>query len=337
MLTQIAANNSEDADAEALLALCKASADPLRLDILRVLSRDSFGVMELCRIFDTKQSGMSHHLKILATAGLLITRREGNSIFYRRAVTAGDSPLDQLQQALFNATDRLHISNEVQQQLAGLHTERATHSQQFFAENADKFSQQQEQIAAYELYGVNAIELIENSLHAGASTVLEVGPGEGAFLAKLAPRFEQVCAVDNSAEMLAKARTFAADQQLNNIEFIHGDTRHSALKDRHFSCIVVNMVLHHLPSPAEIFFDLAALLASDGQLFITDLCSHDQAWAQDACGDLWLGFEPGDLTDWASRAGFSEGQSMYLSQRNGFRVQIREFIKAPAGVQPINK
>ncbi len=64
-----------------LAATLKAAGDPLRLEILRLLARDSFGVMELSRIFDTKQSGMSHHLKVLANAGLVATRREGNSIF----------------------------------------------------------------------------------------------------------------------------------------------------------------------------------------------------------------------------------------------------------------
>ena len=36
-----------------------AAGDPLRLEILRVLSQDSFGVLELCRVFGLKQSGMS--------------------------------------------------------------------------------------------------------------------------------------------------------------------------------------------------------------------------------------------------------------------------------------
>ena len=87
------------------------------------------------------------------------------------------------------------------------------------------------------------------------------------------------------------------------------------------------MVLHHTPSPAEIFSDLGALLNKDGQLFVTDLCRHDQSWVQDACGDLWLGFEPEDLSDWAASAGLIEGQSVYLTQLNGFRVQIRQFLK----------
>lgn len=76
---------------DALAALCKATGDTLRLDILRVLRNDSFGVLELAQIFAMRQSGMSHHLKVLAKAGLVITRREGNSIFYRRSLPAGDS------------------------------------------------------------------------------------------------------------------------------------------------------------------------------------------------------------------------------------------------------
>ena len=67
-----------------LAALCKAGGDALRLNVLRVLASDSFGVLELAQIFAIGQSGMSHHLKVLTQAGLLATRREGNAVFYRR-------------------------------------------------------------------------------------------------------------------------------------------------------------------------------------------------------------------------------------------------------------
>jgi ArsR family transcriptional regulator len=87
------------------------------------------------------------------------------------------------------------------------------------------------------------------------------------------------------------------------------------------------MVLHHTPAPAEIFFDLAKVITVEGHLYVTDLCSHDQAWAKESCGDVWLGFEPEDLTQWAIAAGFKPAEEIYLTQRNGFRVQIRQFIK----------
>ena len=77
---------------DTLAALCKASGDELRLNVLRVLASDSFGVLELAQIFDIGQSGMSHHLKVLAQAELVATRREGNAIFYRRAPHLWRSP-----------------------------------------------------------------------------------------------------------------------------------------------------------------------------------------------------------------------------------------------------
>ena len=69
-------------EGDELAALCKAAGDPLRLNVLRALANDSFGVLELAQIFGIGQSGMSHHLKVLAQADLVATRREGKYIFY---------------------------------------------------------------------------------------------------------------------------------------------------------------------------------------------------------------------------------------------------------------
>ena len=92
-------------------------------------------------------------------------------------------------------------------------------------------------------------------------------------------------------------------------------------------CIVVNMVLHHTPSPADIFQDLSNALAPGGALLICDLCRHEQAWAREACGDLWQGFEPQDFSRWAQAAKLDEGQSVYFALRNGFQIQLRQFFK----------
>ncbi|PIP78541.1 MAG: ArsR family transcriptional regulator [Gammaproteobacteria bacterium CG22_combo_CG10-13_8_21_14_all_40_8] len=309
-----------------MLAVCKASADQLRLDILRVLSNDSYGVLELCQIFDTKQSGLSHHLKVLLKAGMVSTRRECNSIFYRRAHPMLSDVLADFKQSLFQALDRQPLPQEYLSRVNLVQHERALCSQLFFKENADKFRRQQEQIAAYQLYGPNTLSFIKSCLVAEPNTILEVGPGEGLFLAELSKVYQSVYALDNSIEMLEKSKAYIESKKIDNVRFILGDTGNEELVGLNFDCVVLNMVLHHNSSPSSLLQDLSRSIKPKGQLFVTELCHHNQPWVKEACGDLWLGFDPEDLTNWAEQAGFSSGESMFLAQRNGFCVQIRQFI-----------
>ena len=75
---------------------------------------------------------------------------------------------------------------------------------------------------------------------------------------------------------------------------------------------------------------MASLLQPGGSLLVTELCSHNQSWAREACGDLWLGFEQDDLARWATAAGLVPGESLYVGLRNGFQIQVRHFQR-PAG------
>lgn len=142
--------------------------------------------------------------------------------------------------------------------------------------------------------------------------------------------FEHVVALDNSKDMLAKATRTCIDERLNNVDLIEGVTDTLLARGDAFDLIVANMVLHHVPSPADIFLDAAALMNSGGCFIVSDLCSHDQDWAKENCGDLWLGFEPEELTAWAADAGLSAGEQLFIGLRNGFQVQVREFWKTSA-------
>src|SRR5690554_7277486 len=64
-MTSLNAHANELSSVDTLVPIFKASGDPLRLEILRVLRRDTFGVLELSQMFDMRQSGMSHHLKVM--------------------------------------------------------------------------------------------------------------------------------------------------------------------------------------------------------------------------------------------------------------------------------
>ena len=152
---------------------------------------------------------------------------------------------------------------------------------------------------------------------------MEIGPGDGSFLPDLAGRFAGVTAVDNSPEMLEIARQHCASKGLDNVSLELADAlQGSALSA---DCVLLNMVLHHFAAPAEAIRSLAERVNPGGSLLITELCSHNQAWAREACGDLWLGFEQEDLSRWAQSAGLLTEDSLYLGLRNGFQIQIRHF------------
>ncbi|WP_025131125.1 metalloregulator ArsR/SmtB family transcription factor [Pseudomonas sp. PH1b] len=315
-------------DCDELAALCKAGGDPLRLNVLRALSNDSFGVLELAQIFAIGQSGMSHHLKVLAQASLVATRREGNAIFYRRALPHTELLGGKLHAALLDEVDQLALPIEVQGRIGLVHRQRAAASQDFFSRVAEKFRAQQDLIAGLPQYRDSVLALLDKLSFNPAATAIEVGPGDGGFLPELARRFAQVTAVDNSPAMLELARQLCERETLANVSLKLADALDGVQLNA--DCVVLNMVLHHFAAPAEALKQMAQLLQPGGSLLVTDLCSHNQSWAKEACGDLWLGFEQDDLARWATAAGLTPGESLYVGLRNGFQIQVRHFQR-PAG------
>lgn len=311
-----------------LAALCKAGGDPLRLNVLRALASDSFGVLELAQIFAIGQSGMSHHLKVLAQAGLVATRREGNAIFYRRALPATGALGGRLHAALLDEVDDLDLPADAEARMALVQRQRAATSEHFFSRMEEKFRAQQDLIAGLAQYRDSVLALLDKLSFDTQASALEIGPGDGAFLPDLASRFAQVTALDNSAEMLELARQLCQRENLDNVQLRLADALGDTSVQAH--CVVLNMVLHHFPEPAQALKQLATRVKPGGSLLVTELCSHNQSWARDACGDLWLGFEQEDLAFWAAAAGLVPGESLYVGLRNGFQIQVRHFQR-PAG------
>lgn len=324
-----ATENLTASGAESLAALLKAAGDPLRLQILRVLNNNAFGALELSEIFAMRQNAMSHHLKLLSKAGLISSRREGTHIFYRHRIQQGE--LRHLCEEIFAAIKGISLPAEIQQRLNDIQETRASASRDFFKRNADKFRKQQDLIASFPQYGEAVLSTLDHAPVKG-DAVLEVGPGQGELLQGLCDRFKRVVALDNSEEMLEQAKQTARQGTLEKIEFILGDTASEGLANRRFAAITLNMVLHHTPVPADIINELSHCLADDGLLLITELCEHDQDWVREACGDLWLGFSPEELTGWASQAGLQDTGREFLALKNGFSIQIRQFSRplAPA-------
>ncbi|NQV70191.1 MAG: metalloregulator ArsR/SmtB family transcription factor [Pseudohongiella sp.] len=310
-----------------LTSLHKALADSLRLQILRLLKNESFGVLELCRILDIRQSALSHHLKILLTAKLVSTRREGNSIFYRRAFLSEEDCFIDIKKSVFDGIESLPVSIDQRKKIKQIQLERAQLSLKFFNRNADKFREKQGLIVEHPHYASSLHDVITGLGLGADASVLEVGPGEGQLLEELASRFNNVTALDNSREMLEKSTDAMAKAGHSHVNFMLGDTAVARKNNLTSDLVIFDMVLHHISSPAKTFKDVAVMLKPSGFLLVVDLCNHDQDWVRESCGDLWLGFDEGDLDHWASKAGLEAQQSSYLGLRNGFQIQFRTFKK----------
>jgi len=313
---------------EHLASLHKALADGLRLQILRLLRSESFGVLELCRILDIRQSALSHHLKVLATAGLVSTRREGNSIFYRRSFLTDEDPYRDIKEAVFLQVDALDLDPAQLKKIKQVQLERSQLSLNFFNRNAAKFREKQGLIVEHDDYHSTLHTVLEGLGLDKDMQVLEVGPGEGQLLTQLARKFEAVTGLDNSRDMLDRSQQALVDAGISNVTLIHGDTTVARKQKLSGDLIIFDMVLHHISSPAKTFKDCATLLNPGGSLLIVELSPHDQDWVRETCGDLWLGFEESELEHWAEKAGLQTGQSLFLGLRNGFQIQIRVFHRA---------
>src|SRR6266702_5214257 len=61
--------------------ICKAFAHPARLQILDLLGQGEQGVSQLQETMGISKTGMSQHLAILKSAGVVATRRNGKQIY----------------------------------------------------------------------------------------------------------------------------------------------------------------------------------------------------------------------------------------------------------------
>jgi DNA-binding transcriptional ArsR family regulator len=66
-------------------AIARALADPKRLCVVERLADGERSVSELSRDVGCQVPNMSQHLAVLRSAGLVSTRRDGSTVFYRLA------------------------------------------------------------------------------------------------------------------------------------------------------------------------------------------------------------------------------------------------------------
>jgi len=76
---------SSDSDRQRFAAVGRALADPKRLCVLESLADGELSVGDLSTRVQCQVPNMSQHLAVLRSAGLVSTRRDGSTVYYRLA------------------------------------------------------------------------------------------------------------------------------------------------------------------------------------------------------------------------------------------------------------
>lgn len=278
-----------------ILEVFKALGDEARLRILRAVEIAELSVAEIVEALKMPQSSVSRHLKPLRDSGLLETRREGTSIYYRRGLVFKDQAFaqllsDKLAELRGASRDRAAVDRAIEQ--------RRKESTKFFDEIAGRYGSLTQPGGGW--------QSLAAALAAGfvGQTVADIGCGEGDLTLLLARFAKRVTAVDLSAQMLRVVQERSAEAGVSRrVSVEKGDLEKLSLDTGSMDAAFVSQVLHHAARPGKALAEAARILKSGGRLILLDLAQHDQEWVRSEWADQWLGFNERELRGWLAEAG----------------------------------
>lgn len=277
------------------LDLFRALADEVRLRVVYALQSAELSVAELVDVLGLPQSTVSRHLKPLRDAGLVETRREGTSVYYRRGAVLGEPDLA----ALLGA--RLQDWPQARTDAAAVRKvldHRRRRSRDFFETVAGRYSALTQPGGGW--------DALAAGLAAGFAgcDVADLGCGEGALTLLLARFARTVTAVDAAPAMLREVQRRArAAGCAAVVRVAEGDLEKLPLKSATQDAAFLSQALHHAAQPAQAVAEAARVLRPAGRLIVLDLVRHDQEWMREQWADQWLGFSADELRAWMERAG----------------------------------
>ena len=123
--------------------------------------------------------------------------------------------------------------------------------------------------------------------------VLDIGSGAGTdslVAAQMVGPEGRVTGVDMTPEILAKARTAAAEMGVRNVEFVEGEVERLPLGDASFDVVISNGVIDLIPDKDSVFSEIERVLRPGGRLQIADVTIQNPVSEEGRRKiDLWTG------------------------------------------------
>jgi len=283
-----------------LVDALRAASDATRLRILGLCARADLSVLDLVRVLGQSQPLVSHHLKRLTDAGLLIRYREGQQVYHRIGNDDQGGRVARAVVGLITPEERGLATD-----LARLHDiRRARHdaAANYFSANARNW----DRIRSLHVDDAK-VEAAIKTLIGGVklAKLLDIGTGTGRMLQLLGPQAKDAVGIDNNRDMLRMARDRLDGTDLRNCHVRQGDMYRLPWPDGTYGGAVLHQVLHYAERPGAVIAEAARVLCPAGWLLIADFAPHqlDELRAEHA--HHWLGFADPTIIGWCNDAGLS--------------------------------
>lgn len=135
--------------------------------------------------------------------------------------------------------------------------------------------------------------------------VADIGCGEGYLTLETARWARRVIGIDQSDEVLERARALAARRRVDNVEWKKGDLSRLPLRDESMDVAMLSQSLHHAGDPERAVAETTRVLRPGGRVLVLDLREHDQQWVRNRFGDRHLGFSSAALEGLLRAAGLT--------------------------------
>ena len=278
--------------------------------ILCLLNEAELTVSELVAILGQSQPRVSRHLKLLVEAGLAVRSREGAWAFFRLADEGGAlardlvSRLDRADPTLAADRGRLEVAREARRRQAAA----------YFAERAADWDTIRALHAPEERVEAALMQIIGEKPF---RSLLDLGTGTGRMLEVLAPRAVRAVGVDQSAAMLALARSRIDEAGLRHVQLRQGDIYAAPVERDGYDLVVIHQVLHFLDDPARALKEAARAVAPGGRLVIVDFDQHEEDYLRADFAHRHLGFAISEIESLLQEAGLADLRSMRVPPAPG--------------------
>lgn len=274
--------------------------DENRFRLCALLRERELSVTDLVRVTGISQSRVSTHLARLREGGFVRDRRDGQHAFYALAV---DALPPAAKVVLDEARDAAEPTLQGdQRRLAELDAQRGQLPDAFAGEMDRHYSPGR----TWQSLAVGLGALLR------LGDVLDVGSGDGAVAAYLAPQCRSLRCVDTSARMIEAARKRLA--QHSHVEAEVADVEALPFRAASFDTVVLFHTLTYAEHPQRAVEECARVLRPSGRLVALTLDHHEHQELTKPYGERHPGFSPRAVRSMLTRAGLTVGSCEVASR-----------------------